>query len=207
MLSGYLLAVTSAHKNILVPLGIMNISGGGQAICGFSKGTVTTDLWIIPKGRRNREEIFAHLQAISAIRSFSMVVLSNPIRKKELTEVRDLFAQISWDSSEVTNEVLSLFLNAKLRGQYSYYIDYDLREKAPRKIRIKRIEDHPDYSPASLKATPQGEETDPDKQYTIDDIRVSSVTLKPNKGRRRSQPAPPDNDQQQKNEGEKNSLL
>jgi hypothetical protein len=203
----YLIAVITASKQVEVLLAVLNIAGKGRAFLGMSDGTVNTDLWIIPKGRRNKEEVLAQLRATPAIDSVAVVALSNPVHNEELGEVRELFSQIGWNSSDIADEALSLFLNDKLRDEYSYYIDFDPRERVPRKIRIKRFEDHPDYSPDSLKATPQGEETDPDKQYTIDDISVSSVTLKPIKRRRRSQPPPPDNEQQQKNEGEKNSLL
>ena len=203
MRPSYLIAVTTASKTVEVLLAVFNIAGKGRAFLGMSDGIVNTDLWIIRNGRRNKEEVLAQLQATPAIQSVAVVTLSNPVHNEELREVRGLFSQIGWDSYEITDEALSLFLNDKFRDKYSYYIDFDPRERVPRKILIKRFEDHPDYSPDSLNATPQTEETDPDKQYTIDDIRVSSVTLKPIKRRRRSQPPPPDNEQQKNNEGGK----
>ena len=106
-------------------LAVLNIAGSGQAFHGFSNGVVSTDLSIIPKGKRNKQEVLIQLQAIPAIRSVSVVALSNPVNEKELKEVRELFAGIGWDACSVTNENLSLFINAKLQRQYTYYVDYD----------------------------------------------------------------------------------
>jgi hypothetical protein len=186
----YLITVTTVSNHLEVMVSLWNIAGRANPIGGFSDGTFSTDLWIISNGRRNGEEVLAQMQAIPAIRGVSVVALSNRLHNEELSGVRELFEQIGWDSSDVTDEALSLFLNAKLRGEYSYYIDFDPRERAPRKIRIKRIEDHPGFSPDWLKVTQQSKETDPDKEYTVDDFKISSVTLKSIKRQRKSPPPP-----------------
>jgi hypothetical protein len=201
----YLIAITTASNHVEVMVAVWNIAGKGKMICVVSNGSLSTDLWIIPKGRRNREEVLAQLQATPAIHSVSVVALSNPVRNEELWGVRELFGQIGWNTSDVTDEMLSLFLNVKLRGEYSYYIDYDPRERAPRKILIKRIEDHPGFSPDWLKATQFTEKEAPDKEYTIDDFKISSVTLKPIKHRTPAPPPPQNNMQQKKGSKDRNS--
>jgi hypothetical protein len=192
----YLMAVTTTSNPVEVMVAVWNIAGRANAICSFSDGTFSTDLWIVPNGKRNREDVLAQLQATPAVQSVSVVALSNPVRNEKLWGVRELFGQIGLDASDVTDETLFVFVNAKLQGEYSYYIDFNPRERSPRKIRIKRIEDHPAFSPDWLKSTQQTKEVDADKEYSIDDFKISSVTLKPIKHRPPTPPPPPNNIQQ-----------
>ena len=72
----YLIAITTSRNNAEVILAILNIAEKGQAFHGFSNGAVSTDLWIIPKGKNNKQEIITRLQALPAIRIVSVVYLS-----------------------------------------------------------------------------------------------------------------------------------
>jgi hypothetical protein len=190
----YLISISGSQKGVEAILTVAKIAGRGQAFHSFSNGDVSTDLWIIPKGKRNRQEVLKQLQAIPAIHSVSVVALSNPIKEKELKEVRELFAGVGLDASSVTNEDLSLFINAKLQGQYTYYIDYDLRGKTPVKIQIKPIQEHPHFSPDWVKATDYTETEIPDRELTIDDIKISSVVIENIEMEEEPPPPPPPND-------------
>jgi hypothetical protein len=115
--ASYLISVAASQKNVELILAILNTAGRGHALHGFSNGMVSTDLWIIPKGKRNREEIISQLHAIPTVDHVSVIALSNPVEGKELVEVLEMFTLIGWDASAVTNETLSLFISDKLNGQ------------------------------------------------------------------------------------------
>ncbi len=171
------MSITTSLKNVEVILAILNIAGKGQAFYGENDGTVGTDLWIIPKSKKSRQEVTRQLQAVPAIRSVSVVQLSKPVKETELVEVRELFAGIGWDASSVTDEELSLFINAKLQGQYTYHIDHDQKKKGkePAKIRIRPAQEHPYFSPDMLKESDYTK--DDDTELTIDDIEIRTVTI------------------------------
>lgn len=175
--ASYLMSITTSQKNVEVILAILNIAGMGQAFYGENDGTVGTDLWIIPKSKKSTQEVTTQLQAVPAIRSVSVVQLSKPVKETELVEVRELFAGIGWDASSVTDEELSLFINAKLQGQYTYYIDHDQKKKGkePAKIRIRPAQEHPYFSPDMLKESDYTK--DDDRELTIDDIEIRTVTM------------------------------
>jgi hypothetical protein len=173
----YLISVITSQKDVEVILAILNIAGKGHAFHGFSNGDISTDLWIIPKGKKNIQSVITELQTIPAIRSVTIVALSNPVKNSELLEVRKLFADVGWDASSVPDNTLSLFINAKLKGQYTCYIAYNHREKLPVKIEIKLIEEHPLFSPDWLKAADYTEDEIQSSDLTIDDIEIRSVVI------------------------------
>lgn len=178
MSTSYLIfTTTNPQKNAEVMLAILNIAGSGQAFHGSSNEVVSTNLWIVPYGKRDKQELTSMLQKVTSIRSLSVVALSSPIREEELVEVRHLFAQVGLDASNVTDDSLLLFINAKLQGQYTYYIHYDNIGKWPVKIQVKPIKEHPHFSPDWLTARGNAEDEMPDKEFTIDDIEVRSVVI------------------------------
>ena len=175
---GYLLSITTSKTDTGIALAIRNTAGRAQAFHGFSNGGVTTNLWIISEARKSKEEVITLLQVIPAIQNISIVSLSIPVYTNELAEVRELFAHIGWDSSNVTDDALWLFINAKLKGQYNYYIDYDYKEKGPVKIQVKPIEQHPHFSPDWLKPTMHIDDKYHTREMTMEDIEIQSFVFK-----------------------------
>jgi hypothetical protein len=175
----YLMSVTTSQNDVEVTLAILNIAGMGQAFYGERDSTGGTDLWIIPQSKKSSQEVTTQLQAVPAIHSVSVVPVSKPVKETELTEVRELFVGIGWDASSVTDEELSLFINAKLQGQYTYYIDHDKKKKGkePVKIRIRPSEEHPHFSPDWLKKNDYTEDDVQNRVLTIDDIEIRTVTI------------------------------
>lgn len=190
----YLILATISQKDVEDVegvLAILNIAGRGQAFLGSSSGNVSTNLWIIPKDRRNKQDVTTMLQAIPSIRSVSVVTLSNPAREQELVKVRHLFTRLGLDASDVTDDALSLFINAKLKGLYTYYIHYDNIGKEPVKIQVRPIKEHPHFSPDWLKARNRLEDEMSDKEFTIDDIEIRSVVLEKMDEIEEIEPPPP----------------
>ena len=50
----YLIAVTTSPFSVDVTPAILKLAGWGQAFHGFSNGAVSTNLWLTPRGKRNR---------------------------------------------------------------------------------------------------------------------------------------------------------
>ena len=189
---GYLMSVTTSQNDVEVLLAISNTAGRGEVFHGSSNGVTNTQLSIIPNGRKDREEVIAQLQALPSVLSVSVVTLSKPVIETELAGVRELFAGIGWDASSITDDELLLFINSKLQGQYTYYVDYDLGKmrNKPVKIRIKRIEEHPHFSPDWLRETKHIEEDELERDITIDDIEIRSITME-HTGKVEPPPPPP----------------
>lgn len=167
---------------------IFNIAGRGTLIHGFGNEKTNTDLWMIKKGRSSSQEVISRLQALPAVLSAYIAVLSKPVKENELEEVRELFTHIGWDASGIVNETLAVFLNSHLLGQTIYYIDHDARQKAPVKIKIKPLEEHPHFSPEWLKVIEIPEDETEDRDLTMDDLEVRTVTL----SLEENPPPPPD---------------
>ena len=173
----YIMTVATSQTGVEVFLAIKNIAGTGYAQYGRSGEFGSVELWIVPKSKKSREELLTQLQAVPFIQQVSVVKLRKPVTITELLEVRGLFNSLGWDTSDVRDEELSLFLNAKLQGKYTYMIDFE-HEKghAAEKIRIIRAEEHPHFSPKWLANDDYVEEI-LDKELTIDDLEIRSVVV------------------------------
>jgi len=170
----YLLSITASRDDKEILLAIFNIAGMGRAIYAEYGNDISKSLWIIPKGKETQLEVEARLLSEPAIQSASVVGLNNQVTESELTDVRRLFTDVGWDTSDVNNDELSIYVNAALKRQYNYYIDFDHKEKvsAPVKIRVKPIQEHPEYSAEWLQQNIHYEEEDEDKVFTFDDFEI-----------------------------------
>jgi hypothetical protein len=86
---------------------------------------------------------------------------------------------------------LSLFLDARLQGKYTYLIDFGHTQgRAPGKIHIIRAEEHPHFSPEWL-TNKDPEEEILERELTIDDLEIRSVVLESIKAEESTLPQPP----------------
>jgi hypothetical protein len=188
----YLLSITTSSQETEVILAILNTAGRGHALFGTSNEVVSKTLWFIPKGRKNKEEVTIQLKAIPAIQQVSVVALSQPLGSTELAEIRELFNDFNLDAKDVSDDELSLFIDSKIQGKYSYYIDFDHKntrwEKA--KIHIKRLEDHPQFSPDWVKRENSITESDMERDLSMDDIEVHTISFE-SSGEEEIEPPPP----------------
>lgn len=174
MAESYLMSLTTSQHDVETTVAIINIVGPGAAIFGSGDST----LYIVPKGRTAKKEVIAKLKAIPTIKDVAVVALSNPVNESELPEVRALFSNFGLDASGVTDEELSLFLNAKLKGQYTYYLKFEWGKRGRSdKIYVRPVTELPGYSAERFKARNAIEEEALDKVYTVDDIEVRSVVI------------------------------
>ena len=88
-----------------------------------------------------------------------------------------MFNSLGWDTSDVKHEELTLFLNAKLQGKYTYMLDFEHgKHRTKDKVRIIRAEEHPHFSPDWL-TNNNFEEDILDRELTIDDLEIRSVVI------------------------------
>jgi hypothetical protein len=173
----YIMTVATSQTGVEVFLAIKNIAGTGHAQYGASGDFGNVEMWIVPKSEKSKEELITQLQAVPFIHQVSVVTLSKPVNKNELVDVRELFHSLRWDTSDVKDEDLSLFLNAKLQGKYTYMIAFEQgKGRATEKVRIIRPEVHPDFSPEWLTNSDYEEEI-LDRALTIDDLEMRSVVV------------------------------
>jgi hypothetical protein len=171
------MTVATSQTGVEVFLEIRNIAGTGHVQFGRSGDFGGVDLWIVPKSKKNREELLIQLKAVPFIRQVSIVTLSKSITNTELFEVRALFNNLGWDTNDVRDEELFLFLNAKRQGKFTYMIDVDHgKGHTAEKIRIIRAEEHPHFSPEWLDHDDYTEEI-LDKKLTVNDLEIRSVVV------------------------------
>ena len=88
-----------------------------------------------------------------------------------------LFNSLGWDTSDVKDEELTLFLNAKLQGKYTYLLDFEHGKRRTKdKVRIIRAEEHPHFSPEWLTDN-EFEQDILDRELTVDDLEIRSVVV------------------------------
>jgi hypothetical protein len=169
---GYIISVSTSQSNTEDVPTVLKIAGQGLVLVATSTEAHVTHLYAIPAGKISKQELATQLRAVTGISKVSVVALSKSIKKTELSEVRKIFAGFDWDSSSVSDDELSLFIVSKLKGQHIYYIDLDFKKigKGPVKMHIKRLEEHPEYSPDWLK-----KKEIQDRKQTLDDIETRTV--------------------------------
>jgi hypothetical protein len=176
----YIMTVSSSTAGADLFLTIRNITGSGRPEYGRSGDFGNIEMWIVPRSEKSKEELVTALEAVSFIRQVSVVPLSVPVTAEEVSEVRELFNALGWDSSDVKDEELSLFLNARLQGQYSWLLYFDdAKGRTTGKVRIIRAEEHPLFSPEWLVNNEIAGDIS-GKELTLDDVEIRSVVVEQN---------------------------
>jgi len=158
-------------------LSLLNIAGFNFSLYGSSGDFGCVSLRLLLKARNTPEEIKDQLEALSIINKVTLVPISNPLKQTELLELRNIFLIIGWDTQEVKEEELSMYIESNLQGRNTHYIDFDHKSdrNSTVKIRIKRLQDHPDFKPEWISETIIDLENLPDKEFTREDIIYSTV--------------------------------
>lgn len=189
----YILTVTTPQPGVEVYLAIRNIAGTGRAQYVRTTDSGSVEVWIVPKSKRSKAELITQLQELPFINQVSVVPLSKPVTNHEVLEVRELFNNLDWDMSNVKDEEMSLFLNAKLDGKSTYMIGLE-HPKGPtsERVRIIRAEDHPHFLPEWLIIDEEENEI-LDRELTIDDLETYSVVIQQLVEEPDPPPPPPNN--------------
>ena len=160
-------------------LSLLNIAGFNFPLYGSSGDFGCVSLRLLLKARNTPEEIKKQLEALSIVNKLTLVPISNPLQHSELTELQNIFLIIGWDTQEVSKEELSMYIQSNLLGQNTHYLDFDHKshKTSLMKVRIKRLQDHPDFKPEWIRETNIDLENLPDKEFTREDITYSTVKV------------------------------
>ncbi|RYE54522.1 MAG: hypothetical protein EOP48_12145 [Sphingobacteriales bacterium] len=173
----YIMTIATSKTGVEVFLTIRNIVGTGRAEYGRNGDFGNVEMWIVPKSKKSKDELVEQLQALPFIQQVSVIKLSKPVTNKELAEVRELFNSLDWNTSDVKDEELTFFLNAKLQGKYTYMLDFEHGKRRTKdKVRIILAEEHPHFSPEWF-TNSDLEEDILDRELTIDDFEIRSVVI------------------------------
>jgi hypothetical protein len=178
----YIVALTTSHgndetkkqgRNEDLWLEVLNITRGFP-LYGLQKQSGSTELHIVPASKKSRQEITEELKAIRDVRSVSVVEVSNPIKEAELAEIRNLLAGIELDASNISNDLLALFLEDKLQGEYTYFMEMHRTriDEVPVPISIIRTEDLPGVTPEILADARKERMYFPNRRLTKDDFET-----------------------------------
>ncbi len=176
---GHIISVTASASDRQVMRAVLKIAGSRQMVFGITTEDVSTHLFVIPESKKSTEELATEVQAVPGLSKVAIVALSKPVNKMELAELRELFAGLDWDASSVTDDELSLFIDDKLLGQYTYYIElgHKRNESGMVSMRIKRLEDHPQFSPDWLVNNGAKKDETQNEEQTFDDIETHEVMI------------------------------
>ena len=177
---GYIISISTSQNNTEDMRTVLKIAGQGQVLFGTSTEAQCTNLYATQAGKKSKQKLTTQLQAVPGFSKVNVVALSRSIKKTELSEVRKIFADLDWDSSSVSDDELSFFIVSKLKGQSIYYIDLGYKRigKGPVKMSIKRLEEHPQYSPDWLKKSDRKKKDTQTGKQTHDYIETRTVLLK-----------------------------
>ncbi|MFN4315412.1 MAG: hypothetical protein ACK4E0_14020 [Chitinophagaceae bacterium] len=176
--ASYIMVVSTSNADVSLHLAIRNTAGTGRVHYGRNSEHGSTELWIIPRSRKTKEELIEKIRVMASVNKLTVVALSRPVTAGELLEVRELFgSQLGWNSSQVSDEELSLFLNTRLQGKYSYMFDLKMEQgSSSEKLRIIKAEDHPDYSP-HWRVHEGVEEEILERELTMEDLEIENVRI------------------------------
>jgi len=175
----YLLLITRTTTPANFSRLVINIAGRGQALGGRSNDNIHKELWMIFKGKRDKDEMITQLKTVPGVSDVTAAAVSSPVEQHALKEIRALFASFGWDANGIDDETLTLFIEARLKGEYRYYIDCDhLHNAEPTPILIKELTAHPLFHPDWLKEPTPRPETSTDGELTDEDIVIEYVNIK-----------------------------
>lgn len=175
---GYIISVTTSDNSSQPVLTILRLADSVQMLGGSSNERAATHLFLLPVTKKSKQELIAELQLIANASNISVVSLSQPIKEEELTEVRKIFAGMSWDTSNISDRELSVFLDDKLQGQCVYYMDAE-HKKGERMLsmRIKHLKDQAESSPEGQEKSNCNRQNMNDGQKRLEEFETRKIVL------------------------------
>ncbi|GEM_PF-2920011 len=168
----YIITITTAQNGAEFFLAVRNTIGKGRPQYGGSYEHGSVELWIVGGVKKSQKELITKLQAVPFVHKVSVVLLSSPVTNKELLDVREILKNIDLNTDTVSDELLSLFIEAKLQGKHTYGFEIEHGQKGmPKKVRIIPAQEYPDFSPEWLTYNDNDYEI-LDRDLTMDDIEI-----------------------------------
>lgn len=193
--NAYIISVSTSGNNRKVIPTVLGIAGRGEPFYVSTNEARSTHLFLIPAVNKSVQYLTTELQEVPGFNNISVVGISQPVQGSEFVQVREALTTADLDASKVSDDQLSLFLAAKLQGAYTYYIDRDHRqnEKGLFNMHIRRLEEHPKFSPGWFKDTGGKKQEIQDRQSAHDVIEVRHVLVETEFEVNEPPPPPPNN--------------
>jgi len=102
------MSVTTSQNQVKALLAILNLAGWEHVMAHPMKVSMNI-LWIIPEGKKNRQEVMTQLQAVPAIRSISVVALSKQVKQTELPKCEHYLLALGWDATVLPMMIIALY--------------------------------------------------------------------------------------------------
>ena len=174
----YIILMNSQQSNSEASHSLRKISNV-VLLGGSSNEKMSSDLFLITQTLISKDEITSQLGSIPGIVDTSIVSLSQPVKTDELAQVRKVLGEMTWDASNLTDDELSMYLEDKRKGQWTFYLEPEGRKKENglTRVRMKRLDEHPQYSAEWLKSSTSKSRSELDKRDLADEIEVREITI------------------------------
>lgn len=145
--SAYLILLTSVSQLTTDDTRlILSSAGFGQALYGSSTDFVSQTLWLIRRPLNDANSIHQALSSISSIQSISIAPLDIPIESSQVTLIRNIFRELNWVSTSLTDPEISSYFESELKFTKTHYIHFDHHINTNKRITFKPLKDLPEYS-------------------------------------------------------------
>ncbi len=107
-----------------------------------------TELWMIPKSKKEENEIISQLKAFKAVRRFYLIMIDDTAKATDLADVRKLFDMYGLDTNRINDEALLLYLNSVFKLENAYYLEFSRTgtETGPCQVLVKPAKEDLRYS-------------------------------------------------------------
>lgn len=167
----------SSQEDLDFSLSLLNIAGFNFPLYGSSGDFGCVSLRLLLKARNTPEEIVRQLEDLSIVNKVSLVSISKPLTDSELVELRNIFLLIGWDTQDISEEELNMYIQSHLQGRSTHYLDFDQKRSNNSlvKVRVRRLEDHPNFKPEWIKERKIDLSKFSDKEFTRDDFSYTTI--------------------------------
>ena len=130
----YLLLLTNENDNGASLVSLLNNAGLGQMLLGRG-GDLQTNLWLITKVRKEKNEVIQSLKELPAIKKVRIIEFNDPVAPDVIPKARFLVESMGFDTTLIKDEEWQLYLQANLERKFLYFLDladekpYDRRPK------------------------------------------------------------------------------
>lgn len=130
---------------------IVNSIGRGYHFCKMNS-LGRSELWMIPKTEKEKNEIIAELKALKAVKNLYLVMIEEAVKTTDLADVRKLFNMHELDTSGISDVELLLYLNSVFKLENAYRLEFSRMGSGPGpcQVFIKPSKEYPNYSDSAF---------------------------------------------------------
>jgi len=154
--AGYIISVTTDSNNRGFIPSVRNVLDSRQMLMASGGEEKTVYLFIVSADNINAKKLKKQLQAVPGLKKVLFASFDIPIKATGSGAVRDIFIHVDYDLSNITDDQLTILLESKLKGQFTYTLasDHKRNEKGLFNARIRLtqdiIDEHKDDPPPKI---------------------------------------------------------